>query len=154
MKNISISKAIFAGISGTIAMTLMMVIAPVMGLPKMDIPMMLAGVMKTSIGIGWAAHFMIGTILALLYAAVFYNLLPGPGFVRGMIYSLLPWLMAQLLVMPMMMVMQGMPFSAGLFSGSFIMALGSLIGHLVYGFVVGIIYLPAAVGVVSAPSGT
>ena len=90
---------------------------------------------------------MIGTILSLIYAAFFYDLLPGPGFLKGMIYSLLPWLMAQLVVMPMMAIMQGMPFGAGLFSGSFIMAFGSLMGHLIYGFVVGFVYSPAVVSI-------
>jgi hypothetical protein len=43
--------------------------------------------------------------------------------------NLAPWLMAQVVVMPMM----GMP----LFSGSMAMAMGSLVGHLVYGVVIG-----------------
>jgi uncharacterized membrane protein YagU involved in acid resistance len=55
--------------------------------------------------------------------------LPGPPIARGAVFSLLPWLMAQLVVMPMM----GMP----LFSGSMAMAGGSLIGHLMYGAVLG-----------------
>jgi hypothetical protein len=44
--------------------------------------------------------------------------------------------MAQIVVMPMM----GMP----LFSGSAVMAMGSLVGHLVYGAVVGGMYGPVA----------
>jgi uncharacterized membrane protein YagU involved in acid resistance len=52
--------------------------------------------------------------------------------VRGAIYSIAPYLMAQLVVMPMM----GMP----LFSGSATLAMGSLIGHIVYGAVLGGIY--------------
>lgn len=46
--------------------------------------------------------------------------------------GLAPWLLAQLAVMPIM----GMP----VFSGSAAMATGSLIGHLVYGAVLGAIY--------------
>jgi hypothetical protein len=52
--------------------------------------------------------------------------------VRGAPYGLAPFLMAQLVVMPMM----GMP----LFSGSASMAMGSLVGHLIYGGVLGWIY--------------
>jgi hypothetical protein len=48
--------------------------------------------------------------------------------------------MAQVIVMPMMSMMNGMPFSSGLFSGSAIMAMASLVGHLIYGAVVGSIY--------------
>jgi uncharacterized membrane protein (DUF485 family) len=52
--------------------------------------------------------------------------------VRGATYGLAPFLMAQLIVMSMM----GMP----VFSGSATMAMGSLVGHLVYGGVLGGIY--------------
>jgi uncharacterized membrane protein YagU involved in acid resistance len=72
---------------------------------------------------------MIGVVLAVGYALFFLRRLPGPAAARGALFSLIPWLMAQLMVMPMM----GMP----LFSGSMMMAGGSLIGHLVYGAVVG-----------------
>ena len=51
---------------------------------------------------------------------------------RGALYAIAPWLVAQLMVMPMM----GM----GVFSGSVSLAMGSLIGHLVYGALVGAIY--------------
>ena len=40
-------------------------------------------------------------------------------------------------------IMNGMSFSSGLFSGSIIMALASLVGHLVYGAVLGLIYKPS-----------
>jgi hypothetical protein len=45
---------------------------------------------------------------------------------------LAPWLLAQVVVMPMM----GM----GLFSGAMNLAMGSLIGHIIYGGVVGAVY--------------
>lgn len=53
----------------------------------------------------------------------------------GALFGLAPFLLAQLAVMPMM----GMP----VFSGSVAMAMGSLVGHLVYGGVVGAVYGPA-----------
>jgi len=102
---------------------------------------MLAGAMGGSLLLGWVAHFMIGTILALIYAAV-APFLPGAPFVRGVIYGIAPFLLAQVVVMPMM----GMP----LFSGSAVMAMGSLVGHLVYGGVVGSVYGSVA-GRESAP---
>ena len=74
---------------------------------------------------------MIGTTLALKYAVV-AHLLPGPSALRGALYSLAPFLVAQVMVMPMM----GMP----IFSGSVPLAMGSLVGHLVYGATVGAIY--------------
>jgi uncharacterized membrane protein YagU involved in acid resistance len=113
-------------------MTALMLMAPVMGLPPMNVGAMLASVMGGSNAIGWAAHFMVGAILALGFAVLFAPRLPGPSLVRGMAYGVVPWLAAQLVVMPMM--------GAGVFSGSAAAALGSLMGHLVYGAVLGAVY--------------
>jgi len=134
---INIPRAIGAGIAGTAVMTAVsLYLAPMMGMPKMNPAEMLAGQMGGNMMIGWATHFMVGSMLAVGYAMVAHAI-PGPAPVRGAIYGIAPWLLAQLAVMPMM----GM----GLFSGSMQMAGGSLIGHLMYGAVVGAIYgAPAA----------
>jgi uncharacterized membrane protein YagU involved in acid resistance len=130
--NLNLGKAIVAGITGTAAMTMLMLLAPKMGMPPMNVGAMLGSVMGGSLALGWAAHFMIGTLLAVSYATVFAGRLPGAPVFRGAIFSLLPWLMAQLVVMPMM----GM----GLFSGSVLAAAGSLMGHLIFGAVAGQVY--------------
>ena len=129
---LNLGKAALAGLVGTVVMTGLMLMAPKMGMPPMNIGAMLGSVMGGNVALGWAAHFMIGVVLALGYAAFFASRLPGPSAVRGALYSLLPWLMAQVVVMPMM----GM----GFFSGSMIAAGGSLMGHLVYGLVLGLVY--------------
>jgi len=129
---INFGKAVLAGIIGTLVMTAVgLWVAPMMGIPRMNPADMLAGQMGGNIVLGWVGHLMIGTILALIYAGV-SSRLAGPFVLRGAIFGLAPYLMAQLLVMPMM----GMP----VFSGSLPMAVGSLIGHLVYGAVVGAVY--------------
>jgi uncharacterized membrane protein YagU involved in acid resistance len=136
--NARIGRAAIAGVIGTIAMTVIGVwIAPLMGMPRMNPAEMLAGAMGGNAALGWAGHFMIGIVLAVGYALVAGSL-PGAPALRGALYGIAPWLMAQIVVMPMM----GMP----LFSGSAVMATGSLVGHLVYGAVVGGVYGP-----VSAP---
>lgn len=139
--NIDYGRAIAAGVVGTAVMTAVGVwIAPLMGMPAMNPAQMLAGAMGGNLALGWIGHFMIGTILAVIYAAVAPALI-GPPVARGALYGVAPFLLAQIVVMPMM----GMP----LFSGSAPMALGSLVGHLVYGAVVGGIY-----GSVRAPRTT
>lgn len=126
------TRAVAAGVAGTVVITVVgLWIAPLMGIPRMNPADMLAGAMGGVLALGWVAHFMIGTILALIYALV-APVLPGPPVLRGALYGLAPWLIAQIMVMPMM----GMP----LFSGSAIMAMGSLIGHLLYGATIGGIY--------------
>lgn len=125
-----VGRIIGAGLLGTLVMTAVgLYAAPMMGIPPMNPADMLAGQMGGNAILGWMGHLMIGVVLALAYGAVFLKRLPGPAVVRGATFSLLPWLMAQLMVMPMM----GMP----LFSGSVAMAGGSLVGHLVYGAILG-----------------
>jgi len=130
--NIKIGQVVLAGTIGTAAMTAVgLWVAPMMGLPPMNPAVMLAGAMGGSLALGWLAHFMIGITLAAGYG-LFGSRFPGPGFVRGALYGIVPFFMAQIVVMPMM----GMP----LFSGSAAMAMGSLVGHLVYGGFVGGVY--------------
>ena len=130
---LNLPKAITAGVAGTALMTIIgVVVAPMMGMPSMNPAEMLAGQMGGNMMVGWAGHLMIGTVLAIIYAAVAVSRLPGPTWARGAIFALAPWLTAQVVMMPMM----GM----GLFSGSMVLAGGSLLGHLVYGAVVGAIY--------------
>ncbi len=127
--SMNVAKVVIAGVAGTAAMTVVGLWgAPLMGLAPMNPAQMLAGAMGGMIAAGWAAHFMIGILLAFGYAFV-SSRIPGTPALRGAIYSIAPWLVAQLAVMPMM----GMP----VFSGSMMLAMGSLIGHLVYGAVVG-----------------
>jgi hypothetical protein len=125
-------RSVVAGVLGTAVMTAVgLWVAPLMGIPAMNPAQMLAGVMGGVQLLGWAAHFMIGTALAFAYAGV-SGRLPGPPLARGALFSLAPWLLAQTLVLPMM----GMPP----FSGAITVAAGSLIGHMMYGAVVGRIY--------------
>jgi uncharacterized membrane protein YagU involved in acid resistance len=132
--NIRIGRAVAAGLIGTAAMTVVgLWVAPLMGMPAMNPAQMLAGAMGGNLALGWMAHLMIGVVLALIYA-VAAPALPGKPVVRGALYGIAPYLMAQIIVIPMM----GMP----LFSGSVVMAMGSLVGHMVYGAIVGGVYGP------------
>ena len=131
-EKLNIKKAIVAGLAGTAVMTALMLMAPMMGMPPMNIGKMLGSMMGGITTLGWVAHFMIGTVLAVIYAALFASRLPGPPALRGMLFGLAPWLLAQVAVMPMM--------GAGFFSGSAVVASGSLMGHLVFGAVVGAVY--------------
>lgn len=126
------TRAIVGGLVGTLAMTAVgLWIAPLMGLPPMNPADMLAGAMGGSMLLGWSGHLMIGLVLALIYAMV-APWLPGPPPVRGALYGLAPWILAMVAVMPMM----GMP----VFGGAAEPAIGSLVGHLVYGAILGGIY--------------
>jgi uncharacterized membrane protein YagU involved in acid resistance len=139
---INFSRAAAAGIIATLVMTAIgLWVAPLMGMPAMNPAVMLAEAMGGSILLGWAAHLMIGTILAVGYAVV-APWIPGPPPLRGAVYGIVPFLAAQIVVMPMM----GMP----VFSGSTALAMGSLVGHLAYGATLGLVYGAVPVRDISA----
>lgn len=127
-------RAGLGGLVGTLVMTMLMYwVGPLMGLMKMDIAQSLGSML----GIGWTGgmvlHFVNGSLIfPALYAFLLYRHLPGAPVVRGAIWGGILWLMAQLIVMPMM---GGGVFSANM--GGAVTAAGSLLGHLVYGVLLG-----------------
>ena len=138
----SLSRAIIAGLAGTVMMTLFTYMGQFMNI-KMDIPAMLSTMFGGNLILGWVMHFMIGIVLGVNYGALFYSKFNiTPIWLRGVIFAVFPWLMAQLVVIPMMSIMNGMSYSSGFFSGSIIMAMASLMGHFVFGAVVGFVYKP------------
>jgi uncharacterized membrane protein YagU involved in acid resistance len=132
----NLGKAVVAGLIGTLVMTMIMLMAPTMGMPPMPIGKMLANFMGLPEALGWIAHFMIGTVLAVGYAFIFSAKLSGNGLVRGALYGLLPWFVSQVMVNPIM--------GTGLFASNtpapVLIVFGSLMGHLIYGAAVGGIY--------------
>jgi uncharacterized membrane protein YagU involved in acid resistance len=138
----SFKSAFIAGAIATAAMTIFTFMASLMGF-EMDIPKMLAGTMNAPIVVGWTAHFMIGEILAVSFAIVFLKKTnKSANLTSGAMFGLIPWLIAQVMVMPVMSIINGGSYAAGLFSASIIIAMASLIGHLIYGAVLGSIYKP------------
>ena len=129
----NVKRAVFAGLVATTVMTMLMLMAPLMGLPPMPIGAQLGGFLGIGSAAGWSMHFMIGAVLSVGFAAVVAPRLPGKAAVRGLVYGVGVFLLAQLVVMPMM--------GAGVFSGGNVpMIMGSLMGHLAFGAVLGAIY--------------
>ncbi len=81
-----------------------------------------------------------GLVLALVYARYAEPRLTGPSWWRGMIFSLVPWLLSLVIFLPLMGGgLLGMDIGAGPLP-----ILGNLILHLVYGAVLGSSYAEAA----------
>ncbi len=146
----SIFGAIVAGIVGTIAISMVMAMAPKMGMPKMDIVGML-GSMFNSAGnrsLGWAIHMMMGIAFAIIYA-IGWNLFGSVGIGTGVLFGIGHWLIAGTM-MGMMGVMHA-GIKAGtveapgvlMFNNGGIMGfMGGLIGHVIFGLVVALVYAP------------
>jgi uncharacterized membrane protein YagU involved in acid resistance len=130
------SKVIIGGLVATAAMTIGAMIAPLMGMSKMDVPGMLAGMLNSSIGVGWVMHFMIGTIFAIVYALLVNDRLHiHNNVLRGLTYGFFVFIFAQIMMVAMgaMGLMPPPPADVSMMG----MMMVSLIGHLIYGAVLG-----------------
>lgn len=131
----TLTRAMLGGFVGTAAMTAMMYfVAPMMGL-HMDIAAMLGSMLGGSWAAGLMMHFLNGTVIfPAIYVYALYARIPGSAVIKGTVWGVVLWLVAQLVVMPMM--------GAGVFSsamGGMMAAAGSLVGHVLYGSLLGVI---------------
>lgn len=128
-----IGKAVLGGFLGTAVMTAMMYwMAPLLLPGPMDIAGMLGGMLGVSWTMGMVIHFVNGTVIfPLIYAFLLYRLLPGEPWLKGTLWGVGLWILAGLMVMPMA--------GAGLFWANVgaLPAVLSLIGHIVYGAILG-----------------
>lgn len=117
MRRFAITSAVTAGALGTLAMTALMYMAPLMGLPRMD----LIGALGQALPIGLPTyltgsliHLGIGITLAIIYAMAFAAWLPGPRPLKGAIYAFLPWILAIVALPPAMALLHSvLPAAAG-----------------------------------------
>ena len=133
--NTKIQKALIGGIGGTLAMSLAMIIAQTMGMPKMSPPEMLSTMMGFPILIGWLMHFMIGIVFALSYTIYFSKVLAkiNHTLLKGSIFGFFVFIFAQISMAVIGAMMDGMPAMQG---NMIVIILGSLMGHIIFGFVV------------------
>lgn len=142
-----IGKFIVGGFVGTLVMTLILYfVPPLIGQPAQDIGRMLGVILfqgpqndMLALVAGLVIHFAMGTVvLALIYAYIVYPVFPWPGAVRGLIWGVVLYLLAQIVVMPMMPGAGGMNFSL-MFGGDILGAasMWSFITHVLYGLILG-----------------
>jgi uncharacterized membrane protein YagU involved in acid resistance len=136
----NVTRAVVAGAIATASMTTLLLIEPSVGLPEIAIGQLLSTSLSVTtahltIGpaVGWLIHFLVGIAWAVLYAGFLLGRLPGRPVARGLAYGVLVFVLAQTVLLPIV--------SGGFFSGGDpSMLTGSLLGHLVYGGVLGWVY--------------
>ena len=140
--------AIVAGLAGTVVISMIMAMAPKMGMPKMAIWEML-GSMFSKDGnntLGWIIHFMMGVIFAIIYAALWAAGIGSATLLSGVIFGVVHFLIAGLMMGGMPMMHAGI--KAGTMQAPGVLMLnsgamgfmGGLVGHAVYGLVVALVY--------------
>jgi len=128
--NTTLSKPILGGIIGTAIMTLLMFVAPMMGMPKMSPPEMLAGMMGVPVFIGWFMHFMVGIVFAFSYVILLHRIITVSNLLlKGIIFGLIVFIFAQIMMATMSFIFP-MPKSD---DSMLLMMLGSIMGHALYG---------------------
>lgn len=140
--------AIVAGLVGTVVISMLMAMAPRMGMPKMAIWEMLGSMFNKdgNNALGWVVHFMMGVIFAILYAALWAAGIGSATLVSGVSFGVVHFFVAGLMMggMPMMHagIKAGTVQAPGvLMLNAGVMGLmGGLIGHAVYGLVVALVY--------------
>ena len=103
MKPAVIGRGIVAGFVATVVLSAMMLMKHSMGLmPELDpIALITAMAGASSPTVGWIGHFVIGSIFWGIGFAIVSPYLPGPYFLRGMIFAAGAWLMMMIVMMPM-----------------------------------------------------
>ncbi|MFW5942389.1 MAG: hypothetical protein ACOCXI_11345 [Chloroflexota bacterium] len=145
----SVLGAIVAGVVGTIVITIVMRMAPQMGMPKMDIVGMLGSMFSPEGNrtLGWAMHLMMGVVFALIYALLWGAGVGNVGLLWGAIFGAAHWLVAGAMMGGMGMMHAGVKAGAietpGMFmlnNGGMMAFMGGLIGHVIFGLVVALVY--------------
>ncbi len=140
--------AIISGIAGTLAMSMLMSLAPKMGLPNMDIVGMLGSVFgKPNRILGWALHMMMGAVFALIYANLWALGLGAPNLGIALVFGSIHWILVGM-AMAMVPVMHvgirnGTIAAPGLWminQGGLMSFAGGLAGHWVYAAVMVLVY--------------
>jgi mono/diheme cytochrome c family protein len=132
--NVDLGFSLIGGLVATIAMTIFLyLIMPTLSHRPFDI----GGLVGQSLDVGWglgvATHFVLGALVfPLFFVGYFYPRFPGPSWVKGAVWGGLLWLVAEVAVIP---IVNGGMFHAG--SGGAGAAAGFLVGHLLYGVVLG-----------------
>jgi len=139
---------VIAGIVGTIAISMVMAMAPKMGMPKMDIVGMLGSMFDPTgnRGLGWVIHMMMGIVFAIVYAML-WNVFGGVSVATGAIYGIGHWLITGTMMGGMGMMHAGIkagtvkaPGVLMFNNGGMMGFMGGLIGHAIFGVVVALVY--------------
>ncbi len=140
--------AIVAGLVGTAVFSMVLALAPRMGMPKMDI----VGMLSTMFGkenrlLGWTMHAMMGIMFALIYGLLWSKGILSPTWIGGAVFGAAHWLVVGMVMgmIPLMHrgIRSGKVMAPGMWmmnNGGMMAFMGGLMGHVVYGIVVALVY--------------
>lgn len=154
IRRVAFSKAILAGTLGALAWEAVVRILILLGLPLFDLVFTVGTMVlgETRPWLWWPAglvlHATVGAIWAIFYAYFFWSTYDWPPAAQGLLFSLGPAVLAGLIMVPQMSYMHPLILAGRLpATGVFGVKLGwggpagIVLGHLIYGAVMGSLYV-------------
>jgi hypothetical protein len=154
IRRVAFRKAVFAGAVGALAWEIVARVLIVAGVPLFDLVYILGTMVagRTSPWewwpIGMALHATVGAIWSIFYAYFFWSTFDLSPPLQGLLFSVGPTILAGLIMVPQMGFMHELVLNGQLPApGVFAMKLGwggpagILLGHLIYGLVMGSLYI-------------
>lgn len=98
--NSRLNQALFSGVVATALMTIVMYIFSLLGLPEVNLPVMLSDIMSISIVLSWMLHFFVGVVFALFYMFVFKTVVKKikSKFYKGALFGITLFVVAQIAI--------------------------------------------------------
>lgn len=138
-----IGAGIVAGLAGGVVFGIMMTMmtAPTPEGGEMPMMAMIADVVRSdSLVVGWLYHLTNSAIIGAIFGWVLGDggMDYGGGAIKGVLYGAIWWILGAQILMPLFL---GMPLFASLRMPPMRMvAVGSLIGHVIYGVILGLVF--------------
>ena len=135
---------VLAGLMGGLVFGVMMqmMTAPSPDGGRMPMMAMVAAVVRSdSLAVGWLYHLFNSAVIGALFAVVLGDRVDsfGRGAAGGALWGVVWWILGALILMPLLL---GMPVFAALRMAPMRpVAMGSLVGHLLFGVILGLAYV-------------
>ena len=127
-----------AALTATAVMTGFMLIAPFIGLPKMNVGVILGSAFGDNEAVGWAIHVLTGFIVALPYAFFFNKWIPVENkILRGTMYGILVFFISEIALAAANFTGHLSGFDKQDFG---LMVFGNALAGMIYGTVLGVFF--------------
>ena len=132
--NVDLGFSLLGGLVATIAMTIFLYfVMPTLRHSPLDLGALIGDMLDVGWAAGIAIHFLLGALLfPVIFVAFIYPRLPGRPWLKGLLWGAMLWVVAEAIAIP---IAHGGFFHVA--AGGTRAALGFLIGHLLYGVVLG-----------------
>ena len=154
IRRVAFGKAILAGATGALAWEVALRVLILLGLPLFDLVFTLGTMVLGQVQpwlwwpAGMALHVTVGAIWAIFYAYFFWSTYDWRPMTQGLVFSLGPAILAGLIMVPQMGFMHSLMLNGtlplpGVFAANTGWGgpVGIILGHLIYGAVMGSLYI-------------